>query len=51
MYGPPDDSLQCDHGFIHIDPPQDAPLLDALIAGLSTLLSTDTNPVNGAVAV
>lgn len=47
MYGPPDDSLQCDHGFVHIDPPQDAPLLDALIAGLSTLLSTDTNPVNG----
>ena len=47
MYGPPDDSLQCDYGFIHIDPPQDAPLLDALTAGLSTLLSTDSNPVNG----
>jgi len=47
MYGQPDDSLQCDYGFIHIDPPQDAPLLDALIAGLSTLLSTDTNTVNG----
>lgn len=48
MYGRPDDSLQCAHGFIHIDPPQDAPLLDALIAGLSTLLSTDSVPVNGA---
>jgi hypothetical protein len=47
MYGPPDDSLQCDYGFIHISPPQDAPLLDALTAGLSTLLSTDSNPVNG----
>ncbi len=47
MYGQADDSLQYDHGFVHIDPPQDAPLLDALIAGLSTLLSTDTNPVNG----
>lgn len=48
MYGPPDDSLQCDYSFIHIPPPQDAPLLDALMAGLSTLLSTDPSPVNGA---
>jgi hypothetical protein len=47
MYGPPDDSLQCDYGYIHIPPPQDAPLLDALTASLSTLLSTDSNPVNG----
>lgn len=47
MYGPPDESLQCDHGFVHIDPPQDAPLLDAWIAGLSTLLSTDAQTVNG----
>jgi len=48
MYGPPDDSLQCDYPFIHIPPPQDAPLLDALIAGLSTRLSTDAQMVNGA---
>ncbi len=48
MYGPPDDSLQCDYPFIHIPPPQDAPLLDALIAGLSTRLSTDGQKVNGA---
>lgn len=48
MYGPPDDSLQCDYPFIHIPPPQDAPLLDALIAGLSTRLSTDAHAVNGA---
>ncbi|NMB53248.1 MAG: hypothetical protein GYA15_00985 [Leptolinea sp.] len=47
MYGPPDDSLQCEYPFIHIPPPQDAPLLDALIAGLSTLLSTDSQMVNG----
>ena len=26
MYGPPDDSLQCDYHFVHIPPPQDAPL-------------------------
>jgi hypothetical protein len=48
MYGPPDDSLQCDYPFIHIPPPQDAPLLDALIASLSTRLSTDAQMVNGA---
>ncbi|MBN2086205.1 MAG: patatin-like phospholipase family protein [Anaerolineales bacterium] len=48
MCGPPDDSLQCDYPFIHIPPPQDAPLLDALIAGLSTRLSTDAQMVNGA---
>jgi hypothetical protein len=47
MYGPPDDGLQCDYHFAHISPPQDAPLLDALMAGMSTLLSTDSNPVNG----
>ncbi len=47
MYGPPDDSLQCDYGFIHITPPQDALLLDALIAGLSTQLSTEAVTING----
>jgi predicted acylesterase/phospholipase RssA len=47
MYGPPDDTLQCDYHFVHIPPPQDAPLLDALCAGLSTILSTDAVPVNG----
>ncbi len=47
MYGPPDESLQCDYHFVHIPPPQDAPLLDVLTAGLSTLLSTDSNTVNG----
>jgi hypothetical protein len=48
MYGPPDDSLQCDYPFVHIPPPRDAPLLDALIAGLSTILSTDSHAVKGA---
>jgi hypothetical protein len=48
MYGPPDDSLQCDYPFVHIPPPQDAPLLDALIAGLSTILSTESHAVNRA---
>ncbi len=48
MYGQPDESLQCDYPFIYIPPPQDAPLLDALIASLSTRLSTDAQMVNGA---
>lgn len=48
MYGSPDDSLQCGYHYVHIPPPQDAPLLDALVAGLSTLLSTDAIRVNGA---
>ncbi len=48
MYGPPDDSLQCDYPFIHIPPPQDASILDALVAGLSTRLSTDAQLVNDA---
>jgi hypothetical protein len=47
MYGPPDPGLQCDYHFVHIHPPRDAALLDALTAGLSTLLSTDSNRVNG----
>ncbi|MBN1439250.1 MAG: hypothetical protein JW929_07575 [Anaerolineales bacterium] len=47
MYGLPDQALQCDYHFVHIPPPRDAPLLDALTAGLSTLLSTDSNAVNG----
>jgi hypothetical protein len=48
MFGPPDDSLQSDYSYVHIAPPADAILLDALIAGLSTLLSTESNMVNGA---
>ena len=47
MHGPPDAGLQCDYLYVHIPPPKDAPLLDALTAGLSTLLSTDSNTVGG----
>lgn len=47
MHGPSDETLECDYNFVHIPPPKDAPLLDALTAGLSTLLSTDSNTVNG----
>jgi predicted acylesterase/phospholipase RssA len=47
MFGPPDDTLQCPYQFIHMGPPRDAPLIDALIAAVSTLLSTRPSTVNG----
>ena len=47
MFGPPDASLQCDYQFTHVGPPQDAPLVDAVIAAVSTLLSTSPSTVNG----
>ncbi len=48
LFGKPDDSLQFDYQFAHVGPPQDAPIPDALIAALSTLLSTAPAQVNGA---
>ncbi len=47
MFGPHDNSLQCPYQFIHMGPPQDAPLIDAVIAAVSTLLSTRPSTVNG----
>ncbi|MCX6007774.1 MAG: hypothetical protein NTZ34_11035, partial [Chloroflexi bacterium] len=47
MFGPEDANLQCNYQFVHLGPPTDASLLDAVIAALSTLLSTSPNPVNG----
>jgi predicted acylesterase/phospholipase RssA len=47
MFGPPDDSLQGDYQFVHVGPPHDAPLPDAVIAAVSTLLSTSPTPVDG----
>jgi hypothetical protein len=47
LFGPPDDDLQFQYHFVHIGPPRDAPILDALMAALSTLLSTEPAPVNG----
>lgn len=47
MFGPTDESLQCDYQFMHMGPPQDAPLVDAVIAAVSTLLSTRPSTVNG----
>jgi len=47
MFGPPDPNMQFQYDFVHVGPPQDAPLLDAVIASLSTLLSTAPIQVNG----
>lgn len=47
MFGAPDESLQCDYQFVHLGPPRDALLVDAVIAAVSTLLSTSPSLVNG----
>lgn len=47
LFGPPNVSLQFQYQFVHVGPPQDAAILDALVAGLSTLLSTTPAMVNG----
>jgi predicted acylesterase/phospholipase RssA len=41
LFGPPDDSLQFPYSFVRVGPPRDAPVLDATIAALSTMLSTE----------
>jgi hypothetical protein len=47
LFGPPDKRLKCLYQFVPIGPPQDAPVVDALIAALSTMLSTEPAHVNG----
>lgn len=47
MFGRPDDSLQFQYQFVRVGPPQDAPIIDALVASLSTILSTEPALVNG----
>ncbi len=41
LLGPADEALQCLYGFTHVGPPRDAPILDATLAALSTMLSTE----------
>lgn len=48
LFGKPDDTLQMQYHFLTIQPPQDAALVDALIAALSTLLTYEPALVNGA---
>ncbi len=47
VFGKPDDNLQFDYQYVHIGPPRDAPILDATIGALSTLLSTSPGRING----
>lgn len=47
IFGPVDDELQFKYGFVRVGPPQDAGLVDALIAAVSTSLSTEPVSVNG----
>jgi hypothetical protein len=48
LFGPPNDSLQFQYQQVRVGPPQDAPVLDALEAALSSLLSTSPVMVRGA---
>ena len=45
-FGPPNPELHFQYHGVQVGPPQDAPILDALIAALSTLLSTGPSLVN-----
>lgn len=47
LWGLPDDGLQCNYQFVHLGPPRDAPIVDALICAVSTLLSTSPSAVEG----
>ena len=48
LFGPPNESLHFQYQHVRVGPPQDAPILDALEAALSTLLSTSPVMVGGA---
>ncbi len=41
LFGPPDDGLQFQYQFVRVGPPRDAPIVDAMLAALSTMLSTE----------
>ena len=41
LLGPDDDGLQFQYHAVRVGPPRDAPIADALVAALSTLLSTE----------
>lgn len=49
IFGPPDPELQFVYTWVRVGPPQDAPLVDALIAALSTSLSTEPAQVKGSL--
>jgi predicted acylesterase/phospholipase RssA len=47
LFGPPHPELQFEYSWVRVGPPQDAPVVDALIAAVSTSLSTEPAVVNG----
>jgi predicted acylesterase/phospholipase RssA len=49
LFGPPNPELQFAYTWVQVGPPQDAPLVDALIAALSTSLSTEPGRVLGSL--
>ncbi len=48
LFGRESANLSFQYGFVQVGPPKDAVILDALIASLSTMLSTEPAVVNGA---
>ena len=48
LFGPPDEGLQFVYPWVRVGPPADAPVVDAAVAALSTMLSTEPGAVNGA---
>ncbi len=47
LFGPPDESMQFLYPWVRVGPPADAPVVEAAIAALSTMLSTQPAMVNG----
>ncbi len=47
LFGPADEALQFEYGWVQVGPPRDAPIVDALIAAVSTSLSTEPALVQG----
>jgi predicted acylesterase/phospholipase RssA len=47
IFGPPDEELTFQYGFVQVGPPEDARLLDALIAAVSTSISIVPAQVDG----
>jgi predicted acylesterase/phospholipase RssA len=47
LFGPVDEALQFQYQWVRVGPPRDAPILDALLAALSTMLSTEPVRIGG----
>lgn len=47
LFGPPDGTLQFQYHYVHVGPPQDAPVVPPLCAALGTILRLEPAEVNG----